>query len=95
MNCYITPQLTSDSRISIVVRKNEIPTNVESVSDSEIKVYVRNGVISIIGADDAQESVIYDIYGAILYKGMDKEICLDKKGVFLLCIDGKTFKFML
>ena len=95
VNCYITPQLTSDSRISIVVRKNEIPTNVESVSDSEIKVYVRNGVISIIGADDAQESVIYDIYGAILYKGTDKEICLDKKGVFILCIDGKTFKFML
>lgn len=95
VNCYTTPQLTTDSRISIVVRKNEIPTNVESVSDSEIKVYVRNGVISIIGADDAQESVIYDIYGAILYKGMDKEICLDKKGVFLLCIDGKTFKFML
>lgn len=92
---YTTPKLTSDSRISIVIKMKDSQTVVEPLLESDIKVYARDGIVSILGVDELEESVIYDVKGEIIYKGTDKEISLDRKGVFILSVAEKTFKFIL
>lgn len=92
---YTTPKLTSDSRISIVIKMKDSQTEIEPLLESDIKVYAKDGIVSILGVDESEESVIYDVKGEIIYKGIDKEISLNRKGVFILSVAEKTFKFIL
>ena len=70
-------------------------TEIEPLLESDIKVYAKDGIVSILGVDESEESVIYDVKGEIIYKGIDKEISLNRKGVFILSVAEKTFKFIL
>lgn len=92
---YTTPSLTTDSRISIVTIKNDSETtDISETVSSQIKVYVTDKTVSVIGADDASEVVICDLQGNIIYNGTDKQISIENSGIYILTIENKTFKFL-
>ena len=37
----------------------------------------------------------YNSIGALVYKGYDKTIALDGNGVYILTVEGRTFKFAM
>ena len=91
---YTTPVLTEDATLIVVFEK--ISTDIETLStQNSIKVYANNGEIKIIGADSMSEAIVYNTMGAIVYKGVEKNIILDQTGVYILSVEGRIFKFAL
>ena len=91
---YTTPVLTADAILVVVFEK--IDTSVEPISEkNDIKVYAYNGEVRIVGAEPQSEVSIYNSIGALVYKGYDKTIALDSNGVYILTVEGRTFKFAI
>ena len=91
---YTTPILTADAIIVVVFEK--IETSVEPISEkNEIKVYAYNGEVRIVGAEPQSKVSIYNSIGALVYKGNDKTIVLNGNGVYILTVEGRTFKFAM
>jgi hypothetical protein len=91
---YTTPVLTADAILVVVFEK--IDTSVEPISEkNNIKVYAYNGEVRIVGAEPQSEVSIYNSIGALVYKGNDKTIVLNGNGVYILTVEGRTFKFAM
>ena len=91
---YTTPVLMADAILVVVFEK--IDTSIELISEkNDIKVYANNGEVRIVGADAQSEVAIYNSIGALVYKGYDKTIAHNENGVYILTVEGRTFKFAM
>ncbi|MBQ2045868.1 MAG: leucine-rich repeat protein [Muribaculaceae bacterium] len=91
---YTTPVLMADAILVVVFEK--IDTSIEPISEkNDIKVYANNGEVRIVGADAQSEVAIYNSIGALVYKGYDKTIAHNENGVYILTVEGRTFKFAM
>ena len=68
---------------------------VEDVNYSNIKVYAENGNIVIEGANDGEKVEIYSVNGQCVYNGTETTIPVATKGMYIVRINGNTFKVML
>lgn len=91
---YNTPSITADSKLNIVFVKND-GSVANTFANEDIKVSVVGNTITIVGADEFAEVEIYNTAGMIVYTGTEKTITLDGTGVYILTVDGYTFKFAM
>ena len=90
---YNTPSITADSQLSIVFVKND--GGVESTLANDIKVCVNGNTVTILGADEFDDVEIYNTSGINVYNGIEKSITLDSNGIYILTVEGRTFKFAM
>ena len=91
---YTTPVLTDDATLTVVFEK--IPTGVEPLAlTNDIKVYAKDGFIEVVGANANSVVNIYDTMGISKYVGIDNRIYLEDNGIYILTVEGRTFKFAM
>ena len=90
---YNTPSITADSQLSIVFVKDD--GGVESALANDIKVCVNGNTVTILGADEFDDVEIYNTSGINVYNGIEKSITLDSNGIYILTVEGQTFKFAM
>ena len=90
---YNTPSITADSQLSIVFVKDD--GGVESTLANDIKVCVNGNTVTILGADEFDDVEIYNTSGINVYNGIEKSITLDSNGIYILTVEGETFKFAM
>ena len=90
---YTTPSITADSQLSIVFVKDV--SSVEQALAYDIKVSVNGNTITILGADEFAEVEIYNTSGINVYNGIEKSITLDANNIYILTVEGRTFKFAM
>ena len=91
---FLTGALTDDTSISIVFRSNESSIG-QIATDNPVGVTVRNHTVVITGASDDAVAEIYDVAGLCYYRGRDREISIEKDGVYVVTICGQSFKVIL
>jgi hypothetical protein len=91
---YNTPSITTNSQLNIVFIKDDGGV-ANALIDNDIKVCVKGNIVTITGADEFSEVEIYNTAGATIYNGIDKSITLDANGIYILSIEGRTFKFSM
>lgn len=91
---YNTPSITANSQLSIVFVKND-GSVANALVDSDIKVYVKGNTVTITGADEFSDVEIYNTAGTTIYTGIDKSITIDSTGIYILTVEGRTFKFAM
>ena len=70
-------------------------SGVEStLTDNDVNVVVKNGNIVVNGADNANIEV-YSTNGLCVYNGTDTGIALNTKGLYIVRVNGKSFKVIL
>ncbi len=90
---YNTPSITADSQLSIVFVKDAV--GVESTLANDIKVCVNGNTVTILGADEFDDVEIYNTSGINVYNGIEKSITLESNGIYILTVEGETFKFAM
>ena len=90
---YNTPSITADSQLNIVFVKDD--NGVASTLSNNIKVCVNGNTVTILGADEFADVEIYNTYGVNVYNGIEKSITLDSNGIYILTVEGCTFKFAM
>ena len=90
---YNTPSITAASQLSIVFVKDD--GGVESTLANDIKVCVNGNTVTILGADEFDDVEIYNTSGINVYNGIEKSITLDSNGIYILTVEGQTFKFAM
>ena len=91
---YNTPAITANSQLNIVFVKNDGGV-ANALIDNDIKVCVKGNIVTIFGADEFSDVEIYNTAGATIYNGIDKSITLDTNGIYILTVEGCTFKFSI
>lgn len=91
---YNTPAITANSQLNIVFVKNDGRV-ANALIDNDIKVCVKGNIVTIFGADEFSDAEIYNTAGATIYNGIDKSITLDTNGIYILTVEGCTFKFSI
>ena len=91
---YNTPAITTNSQLNIVFVKNDGGVE-NTLFDNDIKVCVTGNIVTIYGADEFSNVEIYNTAGATIYNGIDKSITLDNNGIYILTVEGRTFKFSM
>ena len=69
-------------------------SGVESTIADEVNVVVENGNIVVNGAEDANIEV-YNTNGLCVYNGTDTNIAVNTKGLYIVRVNGKSFKVIL
>ena len=69
-------------------------TGVESTLADDVNVSIENGNILISGADNAYVKV-YNVNGQCVYSGTATTIPVTAKGLYIVKVNGKSFKVML
>lgn len=90
---YNTPSITADSQLSIVFVKDD--GGVESTLANDIKVCVNGNTVTILGADEFADVEICNTSGINVYNGIEKSITLDSNSMYILTVEGRTFKFAM
>lgn len=83
--------VTEDMTISATF-KPEVSGFGPGLTSGVIKVYGKNSAIYIEGADENDETEIYNISGICIYRGTERKINIDTGGVYIVRISGRTFK---
>ncbi|MGM9832747.1 MAG: leucine-rich repeat domain-containing protein [Candidatus Limisoma sp.] len=89
---YTTPKLTADAVISVVYVSDKGSVD-QTVADS-IKVSASSGTVRIMGAAPESEVTVCDLSGNIVRKTAEKTFTL-VKGIYILTVEGISFKFAL
>lgn len=93
---YVTPILTEDSRLSIVLAQYIYPSGTTTPAEkTTIKVFSSNNIITIEGADINSEVLIYDAWGYNIYSGIEKQINISLSGIYIVVVEGQTFKLII
>ena len=74
--------------------KNLESSGVEQVEAKNIGVQAISGGLAVLGADNAMVEV-YNMSGMLIYKGSESIVMLPAKGVYLVRVEGKTFKIAI
>ena len=69
-------------------------SGVESTFADDVNVLIENGNIVINGADNAKVEV-YNVNGQCVYNGTATTIPVTAKGLYIVKVNGKSFKVML
>ena len=69
-------------------------SGIESTLTDEVDVSVENGYIVIKGADNAMIEV-YSLNGQCVYSGIETTISIAAKGLYVVKVNGKSFKVMM
>lgn len=92
---YALPALVDHSRLNVVFAEQTPNALSAPELDRGIKVYASEGSIRIEGASDGASVTIFDTDGRILFRTCEHNIRTELKGVLILTVDGRTFKFAL
>lgn len=65
------------------------------IAETSISAYPENGGITISGADDNAEVVVYNINGRLLYRGTENFIPINDKGCYIVKVGDKVLKVLL
>lgn len=77
------------------ILEDDTKTSVEStLADNDVNVSVENGNIIVYGADNAKVEV-YNVNGQCIYNGTATTIPISAKGLYIVKVNGKSFKVML
>ena len=91
---YTTPVITEDSELNVVFRQKD--NRVGAVAPTDVKVRAWAGTIHVSGADERADVVVYDASGVAVKNAQGNgSISLDTEGVFIIKVDGETFKVRL
>ena len=92
-NVFTTPEITADSRLSVVFEKSE-PTEIIGVAATKVAIRPYAGGVAIDGADNAERATVYNLKGEIIYDGLQRNIPL-APDTYILTIGARTFKFAI
>ena len=57
--------------------------------------YVKDNTVNVVGAEEDSNVMIFGTDGLNIYNGIEKTISIDERGVYILTIDNRTFKFAM
>jgi hypothetical protein len=69
---------------------SDITTGIEKGEVMALDVAVDGDTLIIVGAADNTETIIYNLYGAVVYRGHDSRISLSSPGVYVVAVDDAT-----
>lgn len=97
-NTYQTPEILENSTLSVVYRKS-ILTNAPKRSNNALRLWVDNGSIVISNARIGANITVTNMLGNVVYSdeadASEMTIELPNSGVFIVIVDGETFKVAL
>ena len=85
---------TGWSYFSNIVENDEITGLENTLADNDVNVSIENGNIVIGGAGNAKVEV-YNVNGQCVYSGNSTSIPMTAKGLYIVKVNGKSFKVML
>lgn len=87
----LTLVIKEDSELNVVFRQKD--NRVGAVAPTDVKVRAWAGTIHVSGADERADVVVYDASGVVVKAAQGNgPIPLDAEGVFIIKVDGETFK---
>ena len=91
---FSTPVITSSAELNVVFK--EIGTNVKEMpSLSEVKVYASNKSITVAGAEEKEQVVVYGINGVPVTSAVGNTTFSLESGVYIVKVGEETFKVRL
>ena len=76
------------------IEEKEMSGVESTLTDNDVNVVVENGNIVVNGAEDANIEV-YSTNGQCVYNGTDTGIAVNTKGLYIVRVNGKSFKVIL
>ena len=86
---------TGWSTFTNIVEDDEITGIEDTLADNEVNVSVENGNIIIGGTDDVVKVEVYSVNGQCVYNGNATTISVNGKGLYIVKVNGKSFKVMM
>lgn len=88
--CYV---LVSPSVQATEQRRYEPETaEIETVGNGDISIGVETGNIILRNKSPKLETEVYNMNGMLVYRGFDDAIAVSAKGIYVVRVDGKTYK---
>ena len=92
----LTVSLVDNSVINVVYEKvNTSVQQIEMNSGNLIRIYVKDDTVNVVGAEEDSNVMIFGVDGLNIYNGNEKTISIDERGVYILTVDNRTFKFAM
>jgi hypothetical protein len=66
-----------------------------SLNATNVKVYGYDNVINIKGAEMGSVANVFDTEGVMIYSGIERSIPVANDGVYIVVVEGHTFKLAL
>lgn len=83
------------SRNRNLVANFRVNYGIEEEEATEAFVIVRDRTLSIIGAEEQSEVLIYNSLGQEIYKGLDRSIPIRNVGVYIVAVENKRIKVIV
>ena len=91
---FSTPVITSSAELNVVFK--QIDTNVKEMpSMSDVKVYASNKSITVAGAEEKEQVVVYGINGVPVTSAVGNTTFSLESGVYIVKVGEETFKVRL
>lgn len=97
--------LSEETEYSFIIEVSEEPavtlmamfggTGIEEGLASKLYAIVNDRIVSIIGAEEQSEVLIYNSLGQEIYKGFERSIPIQKAGVYIVAIANKRIKIVV
>lgn len=92
----LTVSLVENSVINVVYEKvNTSVQQIEMNSGNLIRIYIKDDTVNVVGAEEDSNVMIFGVDGLNIYNGNEKTISIDERGVYILTVDNRTFKFAM
>ncbi len=70
-------------------------SGVEETITEDVTVTIQNGAIVVTGLDSPVDIEVYNLQGQRIYRGQETTIPMNERGIYIVKIEGKTFKLKL
>lgn len=97
--------LSEETEYSFIIEVSEEPavtlmamfggTGIEEGLASKLYAIVNDRIVSIIGAEEQSEAVLYNNLGQVIYKGLDRIIPIRNAGLYIVAIENKRIKIVV
>ena len=92
---FTTPAIVEDSELVIAYVKQSTGEEEVSLNATNVKVYGYDNVINIKGAEMGSVANVFDTEGVMIYSGIERSIPVANDGVYIVVVEGHTFKLAL
>ena len=92
---FTTPAIVEDSELVIAYVKQSTGEEEVSLNATNVKVYGYDNVINIKGAEMGSVANVFDTDGVMIYSGIERSIPVANDGVYIVVVEGHTFKLAL
>ena len=92
---FTTPAIMEDSELVIAYVKQSTGEEEVSLNATNVKVYGYDNVINIKGAEMGSVANVFDTDGVMIYSGIERSIPVANDGVYIVVVEGHTFKLAL